>query len=133
MAHFAKVEDGIVTDVIVVDNSDILDDDGNESETIGKAFCTNLLGGDWVQTSYSGAFRKNFAGIGDAYDETLDGFIQQKPDGCLSWVLNEATCIWEAPVSKPDDDELGHHEWEESTLSWVKWNWDEDTQSWVRQ
>ena len=133
MAHFAKVEDGIVTDVIVVDNSDILDDDGNESEAVGIEFCVGLFGGTWLQTSYSNIFRKNFAGVGYAYDNERNAFIPQKPDGCPSWVLNETTCTWEAPVSKPDDDELGHHEWEESTLSWVKWNWDEDTKSWVRQ
>ena len=133
MAHFAKVEDGIVTDVIVVDNSDILDDDGNESEAVGIEFCVGLFGGTWLQTSYSNSFRKNFAGVGCTYDNERNAFISQKPDDYPSWVLNETTCRWEAPISKPDDDELGYYAWEESSLSWVKWNWDEDTESWVRQ
>jgi len=114
MAHFAKVEDGIVTDVIVVGNSDILDADGNESEAIGKAFCTNLLGGNWVQTSYNASFRKNYAGIGDVYDEDRDAFIQHKP--FPSWTLNETTCMYEAPEVYPDDE--NYYSWDEDTKSW---------------
>ena len=115
MASFAKIVDGIVTDIIVVDNSDILDDEGNESETIGKDFCTNLFGGDWVQTSYNGTFRKNYAILGGTYDSTRDAFISPKP--YPSWVLHEATCQWNAPVEIPDIEN--------------KYIWDEDTTSWV--
>tara|TARA_B100000768_G_scaffold181570_1_gene205113 strand:+ start:909 stop:1277 length:369 start_codon:yes stop_codon:yes gene_type:complete len=116
MAHFAKIVDGIVTDVIVVDNSDILNDDGNESETIGKAFCTNLFGGNWVQTSYNKTFRKNYAGLGDTYDETLDGFIS--PSVCPSWILNETTCKYEAPLEYPSDTE-NHYMWDEDNQQWI--------------
>ena len=114
MAHFARIEDGIVTQVIVVDNSDILDDDGNESEAIGKAFCANLLGGDWVQTSYNASFRKNYAGLGNTYDVSRDAFIAIQPYN--SWVLNETTCQWNPPVEYPDDGE--DYKWNEETTSW---------------
>ena len=79
MAHFAKVEEGIVTQVIVADS---------------QQWCEANLGGTWVQTSYNGNFRKHYAGIGFSYDETLDAFIPPKPtEG--NWVLNTDLCIWE--------------------------------------
>ena len=75
MAHFAELdENNIVTRVIVVDNKDILDPDGNESEAIGKEFCLQFGSGPWVQTSYNGNFRKSFAGIGGMYDPVEDKF-----------------------------------------------------------
>ncbi len=114
MAHFAKIVDSIVTQVIVVDSADILDDYGNESETVGKAFCANLLGGDWVQTSYNASFRKNYAGLGYTYDVSRDAFIAIQPYN--SWVLNETTCQWDAPVGYPDDGQS--YKWNEETTSW---------------
>tara|TARA_R110002126_G_C10124167_1_gene468809 strand:- start:127 stop:483 length:357 start_codon:yes stop_codon:yes gene_type:complete len=114
MAHFAKVEDGIVTDVIVVDNLDILDDDGNESEAVGIEFCVALFGGTWLQTSYSNSFRKNFAGVGYAYDSTRDAFIPIK--SYPSSILDETTCQWNSPVEYPDDG--NDYEWNEDTTSW---------------
>tara|TARA_R110001606_G_scaffold384423_1_gene547332 strand:+ start:57 stop:413 length:357 start_codon:yes stop_codon:yes gene_type:complete len=114
MASFAKIVDGIVTDIIVVDNSDILDDEGNESETIGKDFCTNLFGGDWVQTSYNGTFRKNYAILGGTYDSTRDAFIPIK--SYPSSILDETTCQWNSPVEYPDDG--NDYEWNEDTTSW---------------
>ena len=116
MAHFAKLENNIVTQVIVVSNQDILDKNGQESEEIGIAFCSNLLGGTWKQTSYNSRIRKNYAGIGYIYDEVLDAFIAQKPYN--SWVLNETTCAWEAPIPKPDQDKL--YVWNEDILNWVE-------------
>lgn len=80
MAHFAKIENNIVTHVIVVNNDVILDENGVESEIIGKEFCIDLFGGDWVQTSYNGNFRGKFAGIGNYYDEKIDEFIELKTD-----------------------------------------------------
>ena len=69
MAHFAKVNsDGIVEQVIVVNNEVLLDSQGVEQEALGAAFCADLFGGDWVQTSYNGNFRGQFAGIGMTYD-----------------------------------------------------------------
>jgi len=123
MAHFAQIENNLVVQVIVVDNKDILDEQGNELESIGTQFCTDLKGGTWVQTSYNGNIRKNFAGYGYTYDETRDAFIslQVYP----SWVLDEGTCRWEAPIPYPDveTDEKGMsieaYEWNEATVQWV--------------
>jgi hypothetical protein len=121
MAHFAELnEDNIVQRVIVVDNKDCLDANNVESEEVGAAFCHNLLGGTWKQTSYNGSFRKNYAGNGYVYDSSKDAFISPKPFS--KWVLNEETCQWEAPVAYPDDDKFyvwndNKGEWEESNLS----------------
>jgi hypothetical protein len=94
MAHFAQLdESNIVTQVIVVHNNELLDN-GVESEAKGAAFCQSLLGGNWIQTSYNGNIRKNFAGIGYTYDSARDAFIPPKPEEG-NWVLNEDTCIWE--------------------------------------
>jgi hypothetical protein len=115
MAHFAELDNNNkVLRVIVVRNEDILNKDGIEEEKKGIDFCINLFGGNWIQTSFSGKFRKRLAGIGDTYDQTIDGFIAPKPFN--SWVLNEENCEWEAPVSRPEDENLYH--WNESTLSW---------------
>jgi len=77
MAHFAQLdENNVVTQVIVVSNNDILDDNGQESETKGIEFCKNLLGGDnWIQTSFNGNFRGMYAGIGFTYDSVNDVFV----------------------------------------------------------
>lgn len=103
MAHFAELnEDNKVLRVIVVDNENILDESNNESEAVGVAFCHNLLGGNWKQTSYNANFRKNYAGIDFIYDEERDAFIPPKPFS--KWILNEDTCIWEPPIPYPDDN-----------------------------
>ena len=93
MAHFAQIENNLVTQVIVVDNSDILDEQGNESEAVGIQFCTDLLGGTWIQTFVEGSIRKNYAGVGSTYDDSRDAFISPQPDP--SWTLDEDTCQWE--------------------------------------
>lgn len=117
MAHFAQLnEDNIVTQVIVVANQDTADKDGVENEAIGIAFCNNLLGGNWKQTSYNGRIRKNYAGIGYKYDATLDAFIPPQP--FESWTLNEETAQWEAPTPYPDDGK--RYSWDEATTSWVE-------------
>lgn len=93
MAHFAELDaNGIVTQVIVVNNSELLDN-GVESESKGIAFCQSLFGGTWVQTSYNANIRKNYAGIGYTYDEARDAFIPPKPEGD-NWILDEETCNW---------------------------------------
>jgi hypothetical protein len=115
MAHFAQLENNIVTNVIVVANETIIDENGNESEQKGIDFCSNLLGGTWIQTSYNGKIRKNYAGIGYIYDETRDAFIAPKPYN--SWLLDEETCQWKAPVDKPTDDNF--YTWNEENLNWV--------------
>ena len=70
MAHFARVEDGIVREVIVVNNEVLLDENGVEQESIGAAFCHDTFGGEWVQTSYNANFRGKYAGSGDKWDGT---------------------------------------------------------------
>ncbi len=77
MAHFAKIENGVVQEVIVVNNNVLFDSNGIEQESIGSEFCSNLFGGTWIQTSYNGKFRGKFAGIGDFYDEVNDVFLTQ--------------------------------------------------------
>ena len=115
MAHFAELGvDNIVQRVIVVHNNELLDENGVEQEVLGRNFCQNLLGGTWIQTSYNGNIRKNFAGAGFTYDSTRDAFIPPKP--FESWVLNEETCLWDAPVAMPDDG--NRYTWNEETTSW---------------
>jgi len=115
MAHFAQLnEENLVTQVIVVANQDTADQDGVENEAIGIEFCTNLLGGTWIQTSYNGKIRKNYAGVGYKYDATLDAFIPPQP--YASWLLDEDKAQWKAPVDYPTDE--GKYIWNEETTSW---------------
>lgn len=117
MAHFAEIdENNVVLRVVVVNNKDILDVDGNEKEHIGATFLEKLLGGTWKQTSYNGNMRKNYAGMGYTFDVQRDAFIPPKP--FASWVLNEVTCQWKAPVDLPDDKKMYY--WDEPTLSWIE-------------
>jgi len=121
MAHFTKLGIGnIVLTVEVVSNDIAL------TEQAGIDFLNNLYGTNdvWKQTSYNTIggehkigetpFRKNHAGIGYKYDQYKDAFIAPKPFN--SWILNEDTCLWEAPVAKPDDDNM--YTWNESILNW---------------
>jgi hypothetical protein len=117
MSHFAKVENGIVTQVIVAEQ-DVID--------------SGLFGTGWVQTSYNTyggqhpegrPLRKNYAGVGYTYDEQRDAFIAPQP--YPSWVLNEDSCVWEAPVPKPENKiklsgAAVQFFWDEPTLSWVE-------------
>jgi hypothetical protein len=114
MAHFAQLDQSnIVTQVIVVANAELLLD-GVENETKGVIFCKSLFGEDtkWVQTSYNGNIRKNYAGIGFIYDPIADHFFAPQP--YPSWTLND-DAIWEAPVARPDD---GFYTWNEDTQEW---------------
>ena len=115
MAHFAKIENNEVTQVIVVANKDTADANGVEKEYIGAAFCEKLFGGTWKQTSYNGTIRKNYAGIGYTYDADIDAFVPPKP--YASWVLNNETAQWEAPVPMPEG---GMYSWDEDTGSWIE-------------
>jgi hypothetical protein len=116
MAHFVRIENGVVVQGIVVNNKDTADEHGVEKEEIGVAFCSNLLGGTWKQTSYNARIRKNYAGIGYTYDETLDAFIPPKP--FASWLLDTDKAQWKAPVDMPTDDK--RYTWDEATTSWVE-------------
>ena len=108
MSHFAKIENGIVTQVIVAEQ-DVID--------------SGILGGEWVQTSYNThagqhpedrPLRKNYAGIGYTYDSQRDAFIPPQP--YLSWTLVEDTCLWSPPIPRPTDG--GYYEWNETNQSW---------------
>jgi hypothetical protein len=109
MAHYAKVENGVVTQVIVADGPD---------------WCEKNLGGEWVQTSYntiggvhSGGklpIHKNYAGIG----YTFDGVGFAAPQPYPSWSLNKETYLWEAPITYPNDDKF--YRWDEDTTSWIE-------------
>lgn len=124
MAHFAQLNDNnIVINVIVIDNNELLDDNGQESETKGIAFCQLLYGRNtvWKQTSYNNNLRKNYAGLGYQYDEALDAFIAPKPFN--SWTL-DVNCRWQAPVPIPEDNLTGdppkRYRWNEETLNWIQ-------------
>jgi hypothetical protein len=123
MAHFAKIDENkIVQQVIVVNNSDCGDLEFPESETIGQSFINSIgLNGVWKQTSYNSNFRKNYAGMGYTYDESRNAFIPVKP--YPSFILNEETCIWEAPIPRPSDDKF--YDWDEENLTWkeLTTNW----------
>ena len=118
MAHFAQIdENNIVIQVIVINNEILLDTDNNESEVKGIDFCESLYGHrNWVQTSYNGNMRYNYAGIGYTFDEDNDAFYAPQP--FASWSLNE-DYIWEAPVPYPEDASPEKiYEWDEDNLTW---------------
>ena len=121
MAHFAEIDDdNIVTRVIVVSDDDCKDQAGNEVESIGAAFCNNLISGRWVQTSYNGNIRKRYAGIGYSYNEQYDVFIAPRPFD--SWILNTTTFDWEPPVPYPTEssgpENPRYHTWNETNQTW---------------
>ena len=111
MAYFAKLGTGNKILTVVSVHNDIA-----TTEQAGVDFLNNLYNSRdvWKQTSYNGNIRKNFAGVGYNYDESRDAFISPSP--YASWVLNETTCRWEAPIARPDDGKF--YNWNESTKSW---------------
>ena len=129
MASFAKLNsENIVTIVVSVVNEVLKDSNGVEQESIGIQFLKNLYNEPnaiWKQTSYNTnggvhllggiPFRKNHAGIGYTYDSQRDAFIPQKPYN--SWILNESTCLWNAPVARPQDGNI--YTWNEESLNWI--------------
>jgi hypothetical protein len=116
MASFAKIGlNNKVIEVLSVHNNELLDSNGVEQEVNGIDFLTKLTGWSiWVQTSYNNNFRKNHAGIGMTYDEDRDAFIPKKPFN--SWILNETTCQWDAPVALPDTE--NRYNWNEINQNW---------------
>ena len=130
MASFAKIGlNSKVIEVLSVNNEVLKDSNGVEQESIGIDFLTKLTGYPvWKQTSYNTVggvhnnngmpLRKNHAGIGFTYDEDKDAFIPKKP--FKSWILNEDTCLWNAPVAMPTDelDENEYYSWNESIINW---------------
>ena len=115
MAHFAQIDNNIVTNVIVVDNQVLLDDQGVEQASLGAQFCQDLMGGTWIQTSYNNNFKKQYAGIGYTYDDLADVFIRPAP--YASWSL-DSNHDWQPPTPAPADDKL--YKWSEDTLSWTE-------------
>lgn len=117
MAHFAEIGlNNTVLRVVVIHNAELLDENGQESEAKGVAYCRELFGGTWVQTSYNATIRKNYAVEGFTYDAQRDAFIPPKP--FPSWSLNESTCRWNAPVPHPADGK--QYRWDEATTSWIE-------------
>lgn len=115
MAHFAKIEDGVVVQVVVVSNDDA-PDPFPQSEELGVQFLQKLgLEGEWKQTSYNGNFRVRYASVGYFYDPDRDAYIPPKPYD--SWVLNEEKLDWEAPVPYPARFSA-QYTWNEETLQW---------------
>ena len=112
MAHFAKIGIGNIVEKVEVVSNNIA-----TTEQAGVDFLRNLYNdqnAQWFQTSYNNNIRKNFAGIGYTYDQARDAFISPKP--YPSWILNETTCLWEAPVSYPNDD--NNYSWNETNQTW---------------
>jgi hypothetical protein len=109
MSHWAEVnEENVVVRVLVGDNNDPNGDEGYQ-------WLLDNLGGTWIKTSYNGNIRKNYAGVGYTYNEQRDAFVPPKP--FESWILNEDTCLWDAPTPYPTDGEMYY--WNEDELSWV--------------
>lgn len=101
MAHFAELDEtNVVKQVIVVNNNELLDENGNESEQKGIDFCVAHYGGTWLQTSFNGSIRKNFAGIGCTYDPIRDAFIAPPPGP--DWILDEYNLQWKPPFDYPN-------------------------------
>jgi len=118
MAHFAKLGTGNIVERVEVVHNDIA-----TTEQAGADFLNNLYKTRdvWKQTSYNNNIRKNFAGIGFKYDPARDAFIPPKPFN--SWILNEDTCLWEAPVAKPtltqeQIDNKNYYRWNETIQNW---------------
>jgi hypothetical protein len=114
VAHFARLENNIVVQIVVINNNDMMED-GIEIEQKGINFCKNLVGQDteWIQTSYNSTFRKRYAGVGDTYDSNNDVFIRPQP--FASWLLDD-NFDWKAPIEMPVDGLT--YTWDEETLSW---------------
>jgi hypothetical protein len=104
MSHFAEINSDSIVQRVIVAEQDFIN-----SGVVGDSF-------NWVQTSYNGNFRKNYAGTGYTYDKTRDAFIAPQP--YASWTLVEATCQWEAPTAYPTDGKV--YNWDEDTLAWVE-------------
>jgi hypothetical protein len=119
MAHFAELnENNIVTQIIAVNNDVITNPNGVEEELSGIAFCKSLYGSatKWVQTSYSGSFRKRFAGVGDFFNEELDAFVPPRP--YASWTYDATTSDWIPPVLPEQNGK--RKDWNELEQMWVE-------------
>jgi len=116
MAHFAKLnKENIVEQIIVINDEVLLDENGIEQDHIGIDLCKYLYNyQNFKRTYMDGSIRKNYASIGYTYDENRNAFIPPKPFD--SWILNEDSCLWEAPVAYPEDG--NKYAWNEKTQTW---------------
>ncbi len=125
MAHFVEIDSKKqVIKVLVLEDKDTQDVNGDEVESIGAKYLEDTFGGTWLRTSYNTIagehvkggtpFRINYAGIGFIYDEAKDAFIPPQPFS--SWTLNKNTCQWESPIEYPNDGK--DYTWNEDTKSW---------------
>ena len=131
MAHFAKIEDGIVTEVNVIHN-DIVDPEGSgtDNEQLGKDFIASLnLEGTWIQTSYNGSFRKQYGQVGFSYDSSADEFVSTAP--YASWTLDGSN-DWQPPIAKPTDDAGEGKIWEWDEEVYQNDTNDPKTEGWVK-
>ena len=111
---FAKIdENNKVVNRLVVSERDCMDENEKFSESVGATYMNKLFGGSWLLSEISGS-RKGWGEVGHDYDESRNAFIAPKP--FPSWILNEETCIWDAPVSYPDDDKI--YSWDENKQQW---------------
>lgn len=156
MAHYAKIGlNSKVMSVLVVADADCQNANGIEEEEVGRQFLENVFGWPlWIKCSYNThggihkqggtPFRKNYPGVGYIWDEERDAFYAPKPFD--SWILNEETCLWEAPVASPTITTYGDSEteydisWDEDNLRWIAtdqedpqepFRWDVNTSSWI--
>tara|TARA_R110000782_G_scaffold7842_1_gene26002 strand:- start:676 stop:1065 length:390 start_codon:yes stop_codon:yes gene_type:complete len=120
VAYFAELdENNVVLRVVAVSDNELRNNVGQESEELGVEFCNGLLGqGNWLQTSYNGRIRTNFAGVGFTYDADRDAFIPPPYENFPSFVLDEDTLTWVNPVPEPTEDR-DLYQWSEEDLSWV--------------
>jgi len=138
MATFAKIdENNIVVRVSTIDDADAT------TEQDGINFLKSLYGQDtnWVQTKKDGSIRKNFAGIGYTYDQSRDAFIPAREYN--SWILDEVTCVWKAPIDRPDVETLNSERvaieyWDETNQTWkavtennTQYTWDVNSNSYI--
>ena len=121
MAHFVELKGNRVIRTLVVNNDVLKDENGDEQEQLGIDFLKSLLGGEWLQTSYNGTFRKNFAGPGMLYDKNRDAFVETREGVPPSWVFDEDTCRWKPPIDRPEDG-LKLFKWDEPSVSWKEVN-----------
>jgi hypothetical protein len=116
MAHFVLLVNGYVSDVNVINNSDLGDTEFPESEPLGQEFQKSLgFDGHWIQASYSGSFRGHYPSMGDFYDADLDVFVSPKP--YESWVLDTRTGYWTPPFPTPDGS--SGYVWDEEIRDWL--------------
>ena len=111
MAHFAKLGKGNIVEKVVVVSNEVATTEQAGIDFLNQTFKTNDI---WLQTSYNGNMRKNFASVGFIYDQTKDAFIAPRPFN--SWTLNEDTCQWESPVAYPTDGQ--RYKWNETIQNW---------------